>query len=210
VTQHTAHNGNGASALASSARLRLGDPGAWPPADPTASRLPSDAAISQAIDAARELAGIVSQSEVTRIAISIGDVRWEVERRDGPPAAPAAAPLAQPPAAAAAPAVPAPPPVPLPQPAAAEVTALPPAGAGAEVVVTAPLVGVFYAAPGPGQPPFAEPGTQVTAGQQVAIIEAMKLMNEVVAPCAGVVTEVHVANADIVEHGQPLMTIRPS
>jgi acetyl-CoA carboxylase biotin carboxyl carrier protein len=201
MTYHAVHNGNG-HAAAASAIVRNGDPGSLPPAD-AGDSLPSDAAIGQAIDAARELAGILSQSQVTRIAISIGDVRWEVERRESAPAP--SAPPVQP--AAVAPVAALPPPSGPSSPPAADAPR--PAEASRAVAVTAPLVGAFYSAPAPGQPPFAEPGTRVIAGQQVAIVEAMKLMNEIVAPCAGVVAEVLVANADIVEYGQTLMTIEP-
>ncbi|SDD18754.1 acetyl-CoA carboxylase biotin carboxyl carrier protein [Actinokineospora iranica] len=76
--------------------------------------------------------------------------------------------------------------------------------------MTAPLVGVFYQAPGPGKPPFVEVGSAVVAGQQVAIVEAMKMLNEVVADRAGVIGAVLAHDGDVVEYGQPLFRIDPA
>ncbi|NKQ52461.1 acetyl-CoA carboxylase biotin carboxyl carrier protein [Amycolatopsis sp. K13G38] len=127
--------------------------------------------------------------------------------KDGPPAAPASpAPVAEKPAPEAAPVVAA-----APEPA-------PPARPGAPepvdrtgcVEVRSPAVGAFWVAPSPGEPPFVEPGQTVTANQQLAIVEVMKLMNPVVAPQAGVVVEILAANADLVEYDQPLFLIRPT
>jgi acetyl-CoA carboxylase biotin carboxyl carrier protein len=73
--------------------------------------------------------------------------------------------------------------------------------------VTAPTVGVFYRAPEPGAPPFVTEGDVVGAGQQVAIIEAMKLMIPVEADRAGRVVEVLVADGEPVEFGQPLVVL---
>lgn len=77
------------------------------------------------------------------------------------------------------------------------------------IMVTSPLVGVFYAAAGQGEPPFASVGDRVEKGQTVGIIEAMKFMNEIPAPCSGVVESVLAENEQMVEYGQPLVQIRP-
>jgi acetyl-CoA carboxylase biotin carboxyl carrier protein len=74
-----------------------------------------------------------------------------------------------------------------------------------ETVVLSPLVGTFYAAPQPGAAPFVAVGDVVESGQTVAIVEAMKLMNHVVAERAGRVTEVLVGDGEPVEFAQPLM-----
>jgi acetyl-CoA carboxylase biotin carboxyl carrier protein len=74
--------------------------------------------------------------------------------------------------------------------------------------ITAPMIGTFYAAPGPGERPFVEVGQEVAAGETVAIIEAMKIMNEIVAEQAGVVAEIFVSNGETVEFGHPLMRLR--
>jgi acetyl-CoA carboxylase biotin carboxyl carrier protein len=73
--------------------------------------------------------------------------------------------------------------------------------------IVAPLVGTVYLAPEPGAPPFVADGESVEAGQQVAIIEAMKLMNRVEADHAGRVVKILVADNDMVEFGQELMII---
>ncbi|MFE3205103.1 acetyl-CoA carboxylase biotin carboxyl carrier protein [Embleya sp. NPDC055664] len=74
-------------------------------------------------------------------------------------------------------------------------------------LVRAPLVGTFYAAPEPGAPPFVAVGDLVEAGQQVAIIEAMKLMNPIEADRAGRVTAVLVKNGDGVGYDEPLFEL---
>jgi acetyl-CoA carboxylase biotin carboxyl carrier protein len=74
-------------------------------------------------------------------------------------------------------------------------------------VVTAPMIGTFYASPSPGEPPFVRVGDHVQAGQTIGIIEAMKIMNEIVADRPGAVVEVFVANAQAVEYGSPLLRL---
>ena len=74
-------------------------------------------------------------------------------------------------------------------------------------IVTAPLVGTFYAAPAEDEEPFVKVGERVEKGQIVAIIEAMKLMNEIESDFAGTVTEVFVENGQSVEYGQPLFAV---
>ena len=70
------------------------------------------------------------------------------------------------------------------------------------------MVGTFYRAPEPGAAPFVVPGVRVEPATIVCIIEVMKLMNSVAAGVSGVVTQVFVENAQMVEHGQPLLAIR--
>ncbi|MEU6731367.1 acetyl-CoA carboxylase biotin carboxyl carrier protein [Nonomuraea wenchangensis] len=74
--------------------------------------------------------------------------------------------------------------------------------------VRAPLVGTFYRAPEPGAKPFVEVGDAVVAGQQVGIVEAMKLMNPVIAEVSGWVTDVVAGDGERVEFGQPLVFLR--
>jgi len=73
--------------------------------------------------------------------------------------------------------------------------------------VTAPMIGTFYASPAPGEPPYVRVGDTVQVGQTIGIIEAMKIMNEIVADRAGVVLEVFVGNAQAVEYGSPLLRL---
>ena len=81
-------------------------------------------------------------------------------------------------------------------------------GGGSEV--PAPLLGAFYRAPKPGAAPFVEVGDSVEADTVIGIIEVMKLMNSVPAGIAGVVTEILAQNGQLVEHGQPLIRVRPA
>lgn len=76
--------------------------------------------------------------------------------------------------------------------------------------ITSPMVGTFYEAPAPGEPPFVRPGDAVEVGQTVAIIEAMKIMNEIVADRSGIVHEVLVENGETVEYGHPIFRLRPA
>jgi acetyl-CoA carboxylase biotin carboxyl carrier protein len=76
--------------------------------------------------------------------------------------------------------------------------------------VRAPLVGTFYAGPSPEADPFVRVGDEVEAGQTLGIVEAMKLMNPIVADEPGTVHEVRVANAESVEYDQVLMVLRPA
>ena len=74
--------------------------------------------------------------------------------------------------------------------------------------ITAPLVGTFYAAPAPDQPPFVSVGDRVKKGQTVCLIEAMKMMSEVPAPCDCVIEEILKANGELVAFGEPLFHYR--
>ncbi len=74
-------------------------------------------------------------------------------------------------------------------------------------MVCAPMVGVFYRAPQPGAAPFVTEGDYITLGQQVAIIEAMKLMIPVEADRTGRITSVLVPDGESVEYGQPLFAV---
>lgn len=74
-------------------------------------------------------------------------------------------------------------------------------------VVTAPMVGTFYTAPTPGADPFLEVGSEVTIGQTLCIIEAMKMMNQIESDQAGKVVQILVENGEPVEFGQPLFLI---
>ncbi|MFP4081748.1 MAG: acetyl-CoA carboxylase biotin carboxyl carrier protein [Candidatus Aminicenantes bacterium] len=75
--------------------------------------------------------------------------------------------------------------------------------------VTSPMVGTFYRAPDPNSPPFVDVGETVKKDQTLCIIEAMKLMNEIVSDTEGVLKEVHVENGRPVEYGQKLFSIEP-
>lgn len=77
------------------------------------------------------------------------------------------------------------------------------------IPVVAPLTGVYYSRPTPDQPAFAEPGMTVEAGQVVALIETMKLFNEVITEVTGEVVDILAHDGDLVESGKPIMYVRP-
>ena len=134
-----------------------------------------------------DLIACFDRSTVQTLKLSKEDFTIELTRGQGAPA-PAA------PAAAAAPAPAAP---------AAEAPA-----AEAQPAITAPLVGTYYAAPAPDQPPFVSVGDRVSKGQTVCLMEAMKMMSEVPAPCDCVIEEVCCANGDLVAFGDALFRYR--
>jgi acetyl-CoA carboxylase biotin carboxyl carrier protein len=79
-----------------------------------------------------------------------------------------------------------------------------------EIRVTAPLVGTFYRAPKPGQPPLVSEGSRVDDDSVIGIIEALHVLTEVEAGCSGVVTGVLATDGQPVEYGQALIEVRPS
>lgn len=77
------------------------------------------------------------------------------------------------------------------------------------VTINSPMVGVFYVAPAPDQPPFVKPGDVVQENQTLCIVEAMKLMNEVTAQYPARIVKVLAENGEPVEFGQPLFAVEP-
>ena len=77
------------------------------------------------------------------------------------------------------------------------------------VLVKSPIVGTFYDAPSPASPPFVRPGDKIRLGQVLCIIESMKLMNEIESEIAGEVVARLVENAQPVEYGEALFSVRP-
>ena len=141
---------------------------------------------------ARDLIKRLEGTSVQRFAIQLGDYSLEVERAFAAPGEGGAMPTAAMSSAAAA---------------AAEEDG----GAGAIEghAILAPLVGTFYRAGQPGAKPFVEEGDVVDAGQQVGIVEAMKLMNRVDADVAGRVVKILAGDGEWVEFEQVLMVIEP-
>ena len=83
-----------------------------------------------------------------------------------------------------------------------------PAQAAEGEVIESPLVGVAYLSPSPEKPAFVSVGDTVKKGQTLLIVEAMKVMNEVPAPKDGVITEILVANEEVVDYGKGLVRIK--
>ncbi len=149
-----------------------------------------------------EIADVMEDRGLTRVRVEEPDgTAVELERASA--AQPVAVPMPIPSAMAAPVAAPATAPA-APEPA-AQAPAPAPELMGAEV--TAPMVGVFYAAPAPGDEPFVHVGSKVKAGETLCIIEAMKVLNEVTTEADGEVLEICVADGDLVEFGSCLMRI---
>jgi len=145
----------------------------------------------------RKLIKLVQSSDVTEIEITEGESSIRISRQSSV-AAPVA--FAAPQMAAAPAASPAP-----------ETTSTSADNDTArEHVVNSPMVGTFYRSPGPDTDAFVNEGDHVKKGQTLCIIEAMKLMNEIEAEYAGVVTEILVDNATPLEYGQPIFVITPA
>jgi acetyl-CoA carboxylase biotin carboxyl carrier protein len=139
----------------------------------------------------RRLAAILSETGLTEVEIEKGDLRIKVCRQVTAIAAPvAAAPVLAAPAPAAGPVQ-------------AESTESLPAGE----VVKSPMVGTAYLQPEPHAPPFIRVGDRVSAGQTLLIVEAMKTMNAIAAPKAGVISAIMVVDGQPVEFGAPLAVI---
>ena len=150
----------------------------------------------------------------TRLKVVCDGFELELER-DGehpvPPAPPAPpAPVVVQLPGAPGPAAPAgaPAPAPAPAPAAAEAPAAPAPVAAEDDCIVAPLVGVFYAAPAPDQDPYVQPGDHVAKGETACLLEAMKMMSEVPAPCDCTIEEILVADGELLEYGAPIIRYR--
>lgn len=162
----------------------------------------------------KELKSIVDWVNVTddvrEFVLKFGDVELAISRNRNAGAAFAAQPAVAPAAALApvAPAVPAAAPAAQPVAAAAPAPAASEALAADEVVIKAPMVGTFYAAPKPGDPDFVSVGSTVAADTVLCIVEVMKLMNNIEAGVAGTVSRILVQNEQAVQYGQPLMVIK--
>lgn len=149
-----------------------------------------------------EIADVMEDRGLTRVRVEEPDgTAVELERASV--AQPVAVPMPMPSAMAAQVAAPTVAPA-APEPA-TQTPAAAPEHKGTEV--TAPMVGVFYAAPAPGDEPFVRVGSKVKAGETLCIIEAMKVLNEVTAEADGEVLEICVADGDLVEFGSCLMRI---
>ncbi|NJC05464.1 acetyl-CoA carboxylase biotin carboxyl carrier protein [Sphingomonas kaistensis] len=145
----------------------------------------------------RELAELLSANELSEIEVEDGDRKIRVKRELTVAAAPVqhvvAAPQAASPAAAA------------PTASAADTASTPMEQAGE--LVRSPMVGTCYLSAEPGAPAFVGIGDTVKQGDTLLIVEAMKVMNPIVAPRAGKITQLLVANAQPVEFDQPLVVI---
>ena len=159
------------------------------------------------IDEIKTIVKLMSDNDLTEFKIESEEMTLCLRRAARQQAAPA--PLFVPAAVpAAAPAVPIPAAVPVPEP----VKAVAPADTGRSAlnpdkVIESPTVGTFYRSSAPGAEPFVKVGSHVDPDTTVAVVEAMKVMNEIKAEKSGVIKEILLENGQPVEYGQPLFVL---
>jgi len=146
------------------------------------------------VDLVRQLAELLDTTQLTEIEVEHGDRKIRVARKVSAATAPVH--YAPPPVATAAPA-----------PAAATLAEVAPAAPNTLNAVKSPMVGTAYLSANPEAPPFVSAGQSVKAGDTLLIVEAMKVMNPIVAPSAGTVKAVLVSNGQPVEFDQPLVVV---
>ena len=155
---------------------------------------PPESPREESLDArlVRELANVLNQTGLTEIEVERADIKIRVAKTVTA-AAPAPVITHHAPAVVVA------------EPATPASVAAPARTAGD--VIKSPMVGTVYLQPQPGAPPFVKVGDRVTQGQTLLLIEAMKTMNPISAPSAGVVVEILVGDSQPVEYGEPLAVI---
>lgn len=154
----------------------------------------------------KNIIDLISKSDVNEVSIEEGDFKIKVKKAADVKDAHV---IYQ-----SAPAPPAPAPVPLSMPSAQSTAASTPTVPAKEeskgIVIKSPMVGTFYRSPSPDADPFVQVGQSIAKGDTLCIIEAMKIMNEVIAEQSGTITKILVENAQPVEFDQPLFIIDPS
>lgn len=153
--------------------------------------------INEIKDVALELMDALASKKLGEVAIELEGVKIKIKAAAPAPIIAAAPSAAAAPAASAAPAAAA----------AAETETAPADDLPAGTQVKSPLVGTFYSSPSPDEPPFVLVGQEVKEGDTLCIIEAMKVMNEIKAPCSGKVVRIMVQPGDMVEYNQLLCII---
>ena len=153
--------------------------------------------INEIKDVALELMDALASKKLGEVAIELEGVKIKIKAAAPAPVIAAAPSAAAAPAASAAPAAAA----------AAETETVPADDLPAGTQVKSPLVGTFYSSPSPDEPPFVLVGQEVREGDTLCIIEAMKVMNEIKAPCSGKVVRIMAQPGDMVEHNQVLCII---
>ena len=153
--------------------------------------------INEIKNVALELMDALASKKLGEVAIELEGVKIKIKAAAPAPVIAAAPSAAAAPAASAAPAAAA----------AAETETAPADDLPAGTQVKSPLVGTFYSSPSPDEPPFVLVGQEVKEGDTLCIIEAMKVMNEIKAPCSGKVVRIMVQPGDMVEYNQLLCII---
>ena len=153
--------------------------------------------INEIKDVALVLMDALASKKLGEVAIELEGVKIKIKAAAPAPVIAAAPSAAAAPAASAAPAAAA----------AAETETVPADDLPAGTQVKSPLVGTFYSSPSPDEPPFVLVGQEVREGDTLCIIEAMKVMNEIKAPCSGKVVRIMAQPGDMVEYNQVLCII---
>ena len=144
----------------------------------------------------KKLIELLDESGIAEIEITEGEESVRISRySQSAPAAPVAAPIAVAAPVAATPAAP------------ADAAPAAPDPEDDGFLVTAPMVGTFYAASSPGAAPYVQVGDRINEGDTLCIIEAMKMMNQIESDVSGVVKSIRVQNGEPVEYGQTLIVI---
>ena len=151
------------------------------------------------IEEIRELISVVNESGIAELEVQRGENRVRIRRTTHRERSVGFNPIEVQHGVSAPPATPAAPPT---------VSSAPPVPDN-ELLIKSPIVGTFYESSSPGNPPFVRVGETVQPGAVLCIIESMKLMNEIEAEIAGVVTSKLVGNGQPVEYGEALFGIRP-
>lgn len=153
----------------------------------------------------QNILNLISDSDVDEVSIEEGDFKIKVKKTGSVQQITYSQPAHQPQAPAA------------PQPEAQASNAAVSSSKGSESpadssadgdTVKSPIVGTYYSAPSPDDPPFIQEGDKVSKGQTLCIVEAMKIMNEIEAEFSGTVKKILVSNAQPVEYDQPLFIIK--
>lgn len=152
-----------------------------------------DEGVKPDVEKIRGLAALMERHGLTRLCLEEGGLTIRLEAGVAP--APGTLSTVIPPPVAPAP-VPAP------------IVAAPSEPEG--VPLPSPTTGTFFRAPSPVDPPFVEVGDRVSVGQAIGIIMAMKVMSEVPAETAGVVTAIPAQDGELVQSGEPLIFVKPA
>lgn len=147
----------------------------------------------------QQLVELMEKHDLREVKLKRGGEKWHLRR--GPQEVLQAFPMTAAPAMAPAPAAPAASAAPAAAPAA-------PANDGS-VDIKSPMVGTFYRASSPDDPPFAKEGDRVSPDTVVCLVEAMKFFNQIKADCSGTIVRILVKDGDPVEFGQPLFKVQP-
>lgn len=150
----------------------------------------------------RKLVELMEQHDLREVRLKKGSEQWHLRR--GPQEVLQTVPMHAPPQVASAP--------PSAAAAPAPAAAIAPPGAPKDdglLTIKSPMVGTFYRASSPQDPPFSKEGDRITRDSVVCLVEAMKFFNQIKADCAGTIVKILVNDGDAVEFGQPLFKVKP-